>query len=128
MDERCPFCWSRHITRAGGRLPAGSRFLMECQECERWYWAHSGEEVPRLFEICATALFNPGRCEEGVQEIMMNSGGTGFPRRRAAEFNRICSDCLNARFMADKIAIHVRMFLPARKAAAGRLFERGREK
>ena len=107
MDERCPFCWSRNISRvgtsAGRRGAADSKTLMECQECEKWYWADSGEEVPRLFEICATPLVNPSRCEEDIREIL-NSGGTGFRRRRAGEFNRLCSDCLGARFLADRIA------------------------
>jgi len=109
MDGRCPFCWSAHVNRvalfSGRRAAAGSGMLMECRECEKWFLADSGEEVPRLFEICVTPLLRPHRCPEEVRE-MMNSGGTGFPRRRAAEFNRLCSDCLNARFMAERIAVH----------------------
>jgi hypothetical protein len=73
---------------------------MECPECEKWYWADSGEEVVRLFEICSTSMIDPKSCLEDVREVL-NSGGTGFPRRRTAEFNRLCSDCLNARPKAD---------------------------
>ena len=107
MDERCPLCWSPHVSQvalfSGRRTDADSPRLMECRECERWYLADSGEEVPRLFEICVTPLLKPHRCPEDVREVM-NSGGSAFPRRRAAEFNRLCSDCLNSRFMAERIA------------------------
>ena len=109
MDGRCPFCWSQQVSRVahltGPREAADSRMLLECRECEKWFRADSGEEVPRLFEICVTPLLSPHRCPEEVREIM-NSGGSAFPRRRAAEFNRLCSDCLNARFMAERIAAH----------------------
>ncbi|MEN6311489.1 MAG: hypothetical protein ABFD80_08130 [Acidobacteriota bacterium] len=77
---------------------------MECRQCEKWFWADSGEEVARLFEICATSLIQPGFCDEAIREVL-NSGGSGFPRRRAAEFNQICSDCLNAWLMADKVEV-----------------------
>jgi hypothetical protein len=70
---------------------------MECLECEKWYWADSGEQVPRLFEICPIAVIDPLSCLEEVREVL-NSGGAGFPRRRTAEFNRLCTDCLEARF------------------------------
>lgn len=109
MERRCPFCWNRNIRRAntsgGNHAVLASRQLFECGDCERWFWADSGEEVARLFEICATSMINPGRCYEEVREIL-NSGGNGFPRRRISEFNRLCSECHNARFLADKIAIH----------------------
>lgn len=109
MDGRCPFCWNRNICRVGplnGSPASGStRWLMECGDCEKWFWGDSGEEVSRLFDICETSMINPGRCYEEVREIL-NSGGNGFPRRRVAEFNRVCSDCLNARFMAAKIGLH----------------------
>lgn len=109
MDERCPLCWSPDVGQvalfSGRRAGDDSRRLMECRECERWYLADSGEEVPRLFEICVTPLLKPHRCPEDVREVM-NSGGSAFPRRRAAEFNRLCSDCLNSRFLAERIAAH----------------------
>lgn len=109
MDGRCPFCWSLRISRVaplrGCRAAADSGMLMECRDCEKWFRAGSGKEIPRLFELCTTPFLNPGRCEEEILEIL-NSGGNGFRRRRAAEFNRVCSDCLNARFIAEKIAVH----------------------
>ncbi|MGB8959392.1 MAG: hypothetical protein WCC00_10350 [Candidatus Aminicenantales bacterium] len=110
MDGKCPFCWSRNVTAvgqpgAGQGGPFAARRLMECAECEKWYWADSGEEVVRLFEICSTSMIDPKSCLEDVREVL-NSGGSGFPRRRTAEFNRLCSDCLNARFVQRRTAAH----------------------
>jgi hypothetical protein len=108
MNGRCPFCWGRSVRRvgmsAGYRAVLGSRPLRECQECEKWFWADSQEEVPRLYEICATSLVNPGRCDEAIQDAL-NFGGDGFPRQRAAEFNLICSDCPGAQFVVGGTAI-----------------------
>ncbi len=110
MNGKCPFCWSGNVTAigqpgAGQGGPFASRRLMECAECEKWYWADSGEEVARLFEICSTSMIDPKSCLEDVREVL-NSGGSGFPRRRTAEFNRLCSDCLNARFVQRRTAAH----------------------
>lgn len=108
MNGRCPFCWSLRVSRVaplGGGHAADTRLLMECRDCEKWFRAESGEEVPRLFELCTTPFLNPRRCEEEIREIL-SSGGNGFRRRRAAEFNRVCSDCLNARFVVEKMAVH----------------------
>jgi len=110
VDGRCPFCWNRNVVpvgqpRTGPGGPFATRRLMECADCEKWYWADSGEEVVRLFEICSTSVVDPRSCLEDVREIL-NSGGTGFPRRRTAEFNRLCSDCLNARFVQRRSVAH----------------------
>jgi len=109
MSEQCPFCWSKNINRvavlSGNGTAAATRRLMECGECEKWFWAGSGQEVPKLFEICVTSLLNPGHCDREIREILA-SGGNGFPRRRVAEFNRLCSDCPNSRFIAGNIAAH----------------------
>jgi hypothetical protein len=106
----CPFCWSRNVIPVGHRGtglggPFVSRSLMECADCEKWYWADSGEEVVRLFEICSTSMIDPKSCLEDVREVL-NSGGSCFPRRRTAEFNRLCSDCLNARFVQRRSVAH----------------------
>jgi hypothetical protein len=77
---------------------------MECGDCEKWYWADSGEEVVRLFEICSTSMIDPRSCLDEVREVL-NSGGTGFPRWRTAEFNRLCSDCPNARLVRGRDAV-----------------------
>jgi ribosomal protein S27E len=93
MNAKCPFCWDRNTVRiAAGRIIA-------CEDCERWYWADSGQEIARLCEICATPLIEPQRCFEDVRELL-SSGGTAFPRQRTAEFNRLCSLCPNGRFGA----------------------------
>lgn len=101
MNRSCPFCWNPQISRVGetasGRTPSLPGRLMECGECERWFWAETGEEVVRLSEICTTALVNPGRCLSEIREVL-NSGGHGVPRYRLGEFNRLCSDCLSGRF------------------------------
>ena len=110
MDERCPYCWNRNVNPVG-QPPAGrgaasaARQLMECGDCEKWYWADTGEEVVRLFEICSTSMIDPKGCLEDVREVL-NSGGSGFPRRRTAEFNRLCSECLNAKFVQRRTVAH----------------------
>jgi hypothetical protein len=111
MDGRCPFCWNRNVSRidrpaAGRGAKTAAGLLLECGDCEKWYWADSGEEVVRLFEICSTSFINPGRCLEEVREVL-NSGGNGFPRRRTAEFNRLCSDCMSGRFVSRKADAHL---------------------
>ena len=110
MNGRCPFCWNAHVSPVG-RDPDGRRRsfggeLMECVDCEKWYWAETGEEVPRLFEICVTSMISPGRCLEEVRELL-NSGGNGFPRYRTGEFNRLCSDCMSGAFQPRRSAARV---------------------
>jgi len=110
VDVKCPFCWNRNVSpvgpAAGGHGgPFASRSLMQCEDCEKWYWADTGEEVVRLFEICSTSMIDPRSCLEEVREVL-NSGGTGFPRRRTAEFNQLCSECLNARFTQRRSVAH----------------------
>jgi len=78
---------------------------MQCEDCEKWYWADTGEEVVRLFEICSTSMIEPRSCLEEVREVL-NSGGTGFPRRRTAEFNQLCGECMNARFAQRRSVAH----------------------
>jgi len=110
VDGRCPFCWNHNVSpvgqpAAGRGTPFASRRLMECGDCEKWYWADTGEEVVRLFEICSTSMIDPKSCLEDIREVL-NSGGSGFPRRRTAEFNQLCSDCLKARFVQRRTAAH----------------------
>lgn len=110
MDARCPFCWNRNVSPVGPPAGGGggrfaSRSLMQCEDCEKWYWSDTGEEVVRLFEICSTSMIDPRSCLEEVREVL-NSGGTGFPRRRTAEFNQLCGECLNARFTQRRSVAH----------------------
>jgi hypothetical protein len=51
---------------------------MACPECEKWFWAGTGVEVDRLFEVCETSIINPSRCHAEIRELL-NSAGTGFP-------------------------------------------------
>ncbi len=105
MEARCPFCWDRNVNPVGAaaRRPGNghARRLMECRDCEKWYWEGTGREVPRLFEVCATAVVDPARCCGEIRDVV-NSGGVEWPRRRAAEFNWLCGECPNARFLALK--------------------------
>ena len=107
MNRSCPFCWNPQISRVGetasGRGPSLPGRLMECGECERWFWAETGEEVVRLSEICTTALVDPARCLSEIRETL-NAGGRGVPRYRLGEFNRLCSDCLSGRFAPRRSA------------------------
>ncbi len=101
MYRSCPFCWNPNVSRVGetalGHRPNLPGRLMECGECERWFWAETGEEIVRLSDICTTAIVNPGRCLPEVRMIL-NPGGNGVPRYRIGEFNRLCGDCMNGRF------------------------------
>ena len=107
MCRRCPGCWNPNVSRVGatasGRRPNLPGQLMECGECESWFWAETGEKVVRLFEICTSALVDPGRCLPEVREVL-NSGGNGVPRCRIGEFNRLCSDCMSGRITARRSA------------------------
>lgn len=107
MDKTCPFCLDRNVKPVGGvtRSPrkGKTRRLMECPDCEKWYWSGSRKEVPRLFEICATAIVDPLRCYEEIREAV-NSGGTVSSRCRMREFNWLCGQCPHGRFMAGRIS------------------------
>ena len=109
MDARCPFCWNRNVVAVGRPLRRSSDQaacnLMVCGDCEKWFWPDSGEEVVKLFEICETSIINPSRCFDEVR-LALNSGGSTFPHRRVADFNQVCSDCLNARFSVAKKNAH----------------------
>jgi hypothetical protein len=101
MNDQCPFCWGNELRHVGGddgsvtNLP--TRRLLRCEACEKWFWEDTAQEIPALFPICETAILRPGRCFEEIRELL-NSGGMGFPRRRAAEFNQLCSACPNRKF------------------------------
>jgi len=105
MYRRCPVCWNPNVSRVGatasGRGPSLPGQLMECGECESWFWAETGEEIVRLSDICTSAIVDPGHCLSEVREVL-NSGGNGVPRSRTGEFNRLCSDCISGRFTARR--------------------------
>jgi hypothetical protein len=101
MINECPFCWSRNIKQVGAysdqRGPGGSAKLMECGDCEKWYWADRGREAPALFLQCRTAILHPQRCLEEIRRVQQASG-TGIPRSRLAEFNHLCTECPYGKF------------------------------
>lgn len=105
MGERCPFCWGQNIKHVGALpkdRPSGTNgHLLECQDCEKWYWARGGAEAAALFMHCGTSFLRPQRCYEEIREIVL-SAGNGFPRRRLAEFNHLCAECPNGRFVPDR--------------------------
>jgi hypothetical protein len=105
MSEICPFCWSKNVKRVGPRPKNGAsradRNLLECQDCEKWFWAGTEEEVPTLFLSCQTAYLHPRKCYPEVLEVAL-SGGSGFPKRRWAEFNHLCADCPNGRYVQNQ--------------------------
>ncbi len=109
MNESCPFCWDRNVRPVGKVMRSvgkrTSQRLMECPACEKWYWSGTEEEVPRLFEVCATAIINPRRCFEEIREAV-NSGGTVTSPCRVGEFNWLCGQCPNSRFMDGRVADH----------------------
>ncbi|MCX6560604.1 MAG: hypothetical protein NTZ26_08815 [Candidatus Aminicenantes bacterium] len=96
MNEECPFCWSRNVKQVGAhpvyRGADNRSRLMECGDCEKWYWADRQQEAGALFLHCRTTMLHPQRCYEEVREIQQ-AAGTGFPRRRLAEFNHLCAEC-----------------------------------
>lgn len=99
MKRQCPFCWGAglrtHRPSAGGSGWAPAFFLLECPECEKWFWAHSGEEVPLLYEICETAARNPGSCLPELREAVLWAGPS--PSRQT-EFNFLCIHCRHRSF------------------------------
>ena len=105
MGRRCPFCWGRRIKHVGAspkdRLPGTNGHLLECQNCEKWYWSGQGTEATALFMHCVTTVLHPHRCYEEIREIVL-SPGNGFPRRRLAEFNHLCAECSSGRFVPDR--------------------------
>ncbi len=107
MEDRCPFCWDRNVKPVSGGLRSlgkrRTRRLMECPDCEKWYWSGTREEVPRLFEICATAIVDPRRCYEEIRAAL-NSGGTVSPPCRTGEYNWLCSQCPCRLYMAGRVS------------------------
>jgi hypothetical protein len=82
------------LTAAGGSGP-GRSGLLECPDCEKWFWAHSGEEVPLLYEVCETAARDPDACFPDLREAVLWAGLS--PSRRA-EFNFLCAQCRSRSF------------------------------
>lgn len=103
MGERCPFCWGQKVKPVGARSQdrksAAIGQVIECEECEKWYWADREEEAPALFMHCETPILQPQGCYEEIRSVL-KSEETIHLRRRLAEFNHLCSECPNGRFLA----------------------------
>jgi hypothetical protein len=101
METLCPFCLGSNVRPVGrlkARMEGGTGRLMECEECEKWYWADRAEEAPALFMHCQTPVVRPQCCYEEVREVVL-AAGARFLRRRLAEFNHLCAECPHGRFL-----------------------------
>jgi hypothetical protein len=100
MDNRCPFCWGKNtrniakvVTNGNGQI----RNLLECLECEKWFWQDSGEEIFELAELCLTLQKDPMKCTDVIIHPI-RAGYFNSPRTKIKEFNHICSECSFKRF------------------------------
>ena len=100
MPRQCPFCWDQHIMKVAKVSLNGTgrtRVLLECGDCEKWYWEDSGEEVRELAGLCLNRIGWPVRCEEVVVHPTRESRFAS-PATKIREFNHICSECSQKRF------------------------------
>ncbi len=102
--EICPFCWGKNILLIDKEIVSGSkktRSLMECVECEKFYWDGTEVEVINLSEKCKTKIYEPKKCYEDVKNPL-RSGFLTYPKQKVKEFNQICSVCPNRKFVAQE--------------------------
>jgi hypothetical protein len=100
QEAICPFCLGENITFidfVGGNRIKNSRTLMECTECEKFYWDDDGKEVKHLFDSCETILLNPKKCDENVRKGHTN-GKANYDRRKIEEFDLLCGSCSHRKF------------------------------
>jgi hypothetical protein len=100
MVRQCPFCWDLN-TQKVAKVPLDgtgrTRVLLECPDCEKWYWEDSAEEVGDLSGLCRNLNRELARCPEvGFQPG--ESGRFWSPKTKVREFNHICSECSRKRF------------------------------
>jgi len=104
MNGRCPFCWDKNtkkIAEVAMNSTGRTRILMECPDCEKWYWEDNGEEVHELAELCFTLTLEPEVCEEIILHPI-RAGYFSSPRTKIIEFNHICAGCRNKRFVLEE--------------------------
>jgi hypothetical protein len=124
MRFECPFCWGhnvKEIASAGGNGQAVDHMIL-CEECERWFWADTQEEVLDLAALCSTLICEPDKC---IEEVIhpLHSGYLTYPAQKEVELNLLCSECPHRSF-----------FLPGRPSSlssrhesrAQQRFEQGR--
>jgi hypothetical protein len=95
MARQCPYCWDENITKVA-EVPLNgtgrTRTLLECGDCERWYWEDSAEEVRQLAVLCLNLVRQPARCEDIVVRPR-KARPFWSPRSKIREYNHICSAC-----------------------------------
>lgn len=100
MVNRCPFCWgqnTKNIAKVASNGNGQTRNLLECLECEKWFWEDSGEEIFELAELCLTLIQKPMECTDVIIHPI-RAGYFRNPRTKIKEFNHICSECSHKRF------------------------------
>jgi hypothetical protein len=117
MNSECPFCLGRNIVEvAAGGNGRSVDYLMLCEECERWFWASDGEEVPDLSRVCQTVIREPQKC---IEEILhpLRSGFWSSPRQKTVELNLLCSACDHRCFFLPGIRRSVQLRRAAPESA-----------
>jgi hypothetical protein len=99
-EAMCPFCLGENIkfidfVRVDGL--ENSRPLMECNECEKFFWNDDGKEIKHLSESCATLLMSPEKCYEEVRIASM-AGIINYDKRKTEEFDLLCGSCSHRKF------------------------------
>ncbi len=101
MNEAiCPFCLGENITFIDfvkGNYNENSRPLMECTDCEKFYWYDDGKEIKHLAGFCETILMNPDNCDEDVRKGH-TKGKANYDRRKIEEFDLLCGSCSHRKF------------------------------
>jgi hypothetical protein len=101
MDNECPFCWgknTREIAKVISNGKGQTKNLLECLECEKWFWKDSRDEVFELAELCQTMMRQPIKCTD----VIIHPIRVGYfrsPKTKIKEFNHICSECPHKRFV-----------------------------
>jgi len=100
MARQCPYCWDQNVTQMA-EVPLNgtgrTRVLLECSDCEKWYWEDSAEEVRELAGLCLNLVREPSRCGK-VTVRPRKAGRFWSPESKIREFNHICSECSRKRF------------------------------
>lgn len=100
QEAICPFCLGENITFIDfvkANNIENSRPLMECIDCEKFYWNDDGKEIKHLSGSCETILMNPAKCDEDVRKGHTN-GKANYDRRKIEEFDLLCGSCSHRKF------------------------------
>lgn len=100
QEARCPFCFGKNIKFIDfvkGNSIENSKSLMECTDCEKFYWNDDGKEVKNLSGSCETILMDPEKCDGDVKKVHTN-GKVRYDRRKIEEFDLVCGSCSHRKF------------------------------